>query len=54
MYLYDIDVVYCGCFTGTLNEFEDAVERKYGDDKMRYDIAIETFRGKRENFLKNN
>ncbi len=41
-YHHENDLVRCGCFSGTLSEFEKAVHEKYDDGKCRkeYDAAI--------------
>ena len=32
-YCFEDDIVWCGCFTGTLQEFEDAVNKTHKDNE---------------------
>lgn len=51
-YFYDINRVICGCFDGTIQEFEEKVEKRYGKCKTiddlcywrSYMIAIDTLK----------
>ncbi|BCJ86498.1 pentapeptide repeat-containing protein [Effusibacillus dendaii] len=46
VYHVDLDTVFCGCWKGTLNEFEKRVADVYPEGKYRkqYDAAIRLFR----------
>ena len=46
-YCYDDDVVWCGCFTGTLAEFEQAVQKTHAENPQflkEYTGAIQYIR----------
>lgn len=51
-YFYNIDRVICGCFDGTMEEFEEKVDREYGKCKdikklscwKEYNIVIDTLK----------
>lgn len=46
IYHVDTDTILCGCWRGTLEEFEKRVREVHGDNKYgkQYAVAIETFR----------
>ena len=45
-YALDSDTIMCGCFTGTLDQFADAVKRTHGENEhgRRYAALIEILR----------
>ena len=46
-YFYNIDRVICGCFDGTMEQFEEKVKKSYGEDEVEYKeymIAIRTLK----------
>ena len=43
-YFYKDNRVICGCFSGTMEEFEEKVRKSYGEDKKEYKQYMATIR----------